>query len=147
MRLYSIFVYVLIFNLVLGFIATTINGVDGEEGIFLPDAKGVVTLQTVESLNTAQDQLEQSLNKTMKDFQAGDILGTMGSIGHSILDMINVGITFLGSLFMTLPTLICNVAGIQIPDALMKILTIGMVILTVFTFIQLITGKWFSFVE
>ena len=58
-------------------------------------------------------------------------------------------ITDCGVLFFavvsTPATLIAQI--IYVPDALLQIITMGMTVITAFTLIQLLTGRWFSFVE
>lgn len=142
MRIYAIFLYIVILNLVFGFVATAIN-----MGWFIPEAQGVVTLPTTEKFSGSLNDLTKTFNN----------LGNQTSIGNAILsisfsDIANiVTMPFIAifSVCGSLPAFVLGILGFNadVVFAFTVILTPLIAISVIFAVIQLISGKWFSFVE
>lgn len=133
MKIYSILLFLVFLNLVMGFTFTMID-----TGEFLPEAQGIlknpITGGTSQHLDETIDAVEKFVNDP-------NLLTFLDGCFKFIT---NCGLIFF-DIVSTPAMLISQV--IPIPDALLKILTMGMTVITTFTLIQLLTGRWFSFVE
>lgn len=133
MKVYSILLFLVFLNLVMGFTFTMID-----TGVFLPEAQGVLK-------NPATDNVTNELNRLTTSVQS--FVDNPNVL--TFLDGCWTFITTCGQLFFavvsTPATLISQI--LPVPDALVQIVTMGMTVITVFTLVQLLTGRWFSFVE
>lgn len=141
MRLYAILVYIVILNLVFGAVASMMP-------FFLPEANGVLNLPSTTDFN---EQLS-SISNQSELLGSGRLTGTewFGTMISLAFSVVSAGFWFLFSMFTSTPEFIAQIfasIGIEIPSVLITILKIGLIVLTIYTAIQILTGKWFSFVE
>ena len=138
MKLYSILLFIVFLNLTMGFTFTMIDN-----GTFLPEAQGVIKMPSASKFMDDVNELYEHTNDLFTNFNiaslingAWDFLKAAGSLFTS---MVNTPSELIAQLFLS--------AGIVVPQALLLIVQMGMMIICAMTLIQLVTGRWFSFVE
>lgn len=146
MKIYSIILYILIFNLVCGFTGTAIS-----TGLWLGDdiaASNVIVLPYDERLTESINQFYESSSSINLDDSQSSVANFINNVGASLTALASlIGALFvlINSCITFIPTLFGLYFGL--PDFFVSIISVLMYLVSGIALFQLISGRYFTMVE